>query len=89
MSTFISYIVTFLRDIRAGIGDGIRVILGYDVYDLYNAFLQKNVFLNNSFVGLNFTWYEFFIFIGIWFLTFLSIYLFIRFICKIFSIFRV
>lgn len=88
MQDFVNYLLlTVVRSIYDSIDSAFDF---WSIYNNdYNLFLDKNIFLDNSLIGLNLTYGELFRYVLIWVLVFAIIILFIKFICKIISLFRV
>ena len=99
MQAFIKQIFDFVRNIFKSIlnllitgqdyfNDQLNNELGLSINN-FNAFLDKNVFMESSLIGINMTFREMFIYVGVLFLTIFFIVLFVKFILKLVSIFRV
>lgn len=86
MYNFVNYVVTFVTNLYSYVLYSINNLLPNSNY---SSFLSKNIFLDNSFIGLNLTYNDLFLFIFSWVILLTTIILFIKFICKIFTIFRV
>lgn len=92
MQQFIDHIGQFVFSIyRAIRAFFISLDTGTGTYwkDAFNNFTAKNVFGANSLIGLNITYEELLTIVSIYILSILFIVLFVKFIIKIVSVFRV
>lgn len=88
MQAFINNLIDFIIELRVAIRAKIAN-LGTGYLTEYNGWLTKNVFSENSIIGINITWDELLLYATIYILLILFIVLFVKFILKLVSIFRV
>lgn len=97
MQQFILNIYNFLYTILYGVYSAVTSFSLTNINPTYSTneiktrfynFLDKNVFLDNSLIGLNVTWFDTFVFLSTIFLTIFFIVLFIRFIWSLLTIIK-
>ena len=88
MQQFINYVCQFVDEIYTAVAT-FFLNKNQIAYDAYNTWRSKAIFTENSLIGLNITWAELFRFVSVWILSILFIVLFVKFILKIVSVFRV
>lgn len=95
MQQFIQNIFIFIRDIFAGISNTLyagtnneyNILFGLTRVDFIN-FLNKDIFINSSWIGFNMTYKELFFYFGTIFITILFIVLIVRFIWSLLTIIK-
>lgn len=77
MQNFILNIFQFLRTIYSSL---LNIVTSFGLNDEFFTFINKNLFNENSIIGLNITYKELLLYFGTLFLTIFFIVLFVKFV---------